>query len=59
MIASSPMQLEGVEHRYAELPGVRVHYAEAGDPAGDAVLLLHGWPQHWASWSKTIPRLAA
>jgi pimeloyl-ACP methyl ester carboxylesterase len=57
--ASSPMQLEGVEHRYADLPGVRAHYAEAGDPAGDAVLLLHGWPQHWASWSELIPPLAA
>jgi len=56
---AAPAQIEGVEHRYAELPDFRVHYAEAGDPSGDPVLLLHGWPQHWYEWHRVIPPLAA
>src|SRR3954464_11803868 len=46
----------GVEHRFVEADGVRLHVAEAGD--GPPLLLVHGWPQHWWSWRKVIPRLA-
>jgi len=35
---------------------VSLHLAEAG--AGPALLLLHGWPQHWWCWRELIPRLA-
>lgn len=48
--------LDGVEHRYVDLPGLRMHVAEAGD--GDPVLLLHGFPQHWWAWRGVIPGLA-
>jgi len=48
--------VDGVEHRFVEANGLRVHLAEAG--AGDPVILLHGWPQHWASWRHVIPLLA-
>lgn len=48
--------LPGVEHRYANLPGLRLHYTEAG--RGDPVLLLHGFPQHWWEWRDVLPRLA-
>jgi pimeloyl-ACP methyl ester carboxylesterase len=53
----SPPELEGVEHRYVEVDGVRMHVAEAG--AGEPVVLLHGWPQHWWIWRKVIPELAS
>jgi len=46
----------GVEHRYVEANGIRIHLAEAG-PAGFAeppILLLHGWPQHWYMWRRVI-----
>jgi pimeloyl-ACP methyl ester carboxylesterase len=33
-----------------------VHVAEAG--AGDPLLLLHGWPEHWWAWRHVIPELA-
>jgi pimeloyl-ACP methyl ester carboxylesterase len=46
----------GVEHRFVEAGGLRVHVAEAG--AGDPLLLVHGWPQHWYQWSGVIQRLA-
>ena len=49
-------QLEGVDHHFVELPGLRMHVAEAG--SGIPVLLLHGFPQHWWEWRKVIPGLA-
>jgi pimeloyl-ACP methyl ester carboxylesterase len=50
-------KLDGVEHRFVELPGLRMHVAEAG--SGVPVLLLHGFPQHWWEWRGVIPGLAA
>ena len=49
-------EVEGVEHRFIDADGLRVHVAEAGD--GPPVLLLHGWPQHWYMWRGVIERLA-
>jgi pimeloyl-ACP methyl ester carboxylesterase len=46
----------GVEHRYVDAGGLRMHVAEAG--AGEPVLALHGWPQHWYLWRAVMPRLA-
>lgn len=46
----------GVEHRFVEVSGLRMHVAEAGQ--GDPVVLLHGFPQHWWEWRDVMPRLA-
>jgi pimeloyl-ACP methyl ester carboxylesterase len=54
-------ELEGVRHRFVDVPGLRMHVAEAGPSEGattDPVLMLHGWPQHWYEWRHLIPRLA-
>ena len=51
-------QVEGVEHRYEQVGDLRMHYAEAGDPAADPLVLVHGWPQNWWAWRKLIPPLA-
>lgn len=51
-------ELEGVEHRYQQVDGLRMHYAEAGDPAADALLLVHGWPQNWWAWRQLIGPLS-
>ena len=48
--------VEGVEHRFVQARGVRFHLAEAG--AGEPVMLLHSFPQHWYAWRHVIPRLA-
>jgi pimeloyl-ACP methyl ester carboxylesterase len=48
--------LDGVRHRFVDLPGLRVHVAEAG--AGEPLVLLHGFPQHWWGWRRVIPALA-
>jgi pimeloyl-ACP methyl ester carboxylesterase len=54
--AAGVPELAGVEHRFVELPGLRMHVAEAG--TGEPVLLLHGFPQHWWAWRGVIPGLA-
>jgi pimeloyl-ACP methyl ester carboxylesterase len=56
-VHGAPPELDGVSHRYLEVAGARLHVAEAGE--GPAIVLLHGWPQHWWTWRKVIPALAA
>jgi pimeloyl-ACP methyl ester carboxylesterase len=53
-VASDIPSVEGVEHRFVDLPGLRVHVAEAGPPDGPPLLLLHGWPQHWFMWRRVL-----
>jgi pimeloyl-ACP methyl ester carboxylesterase len=48
--------VDGVEHRHVEAGGLRMHVAEAG--AGEPLVMLHGWPQHWYCFRKLIPPLA-
>ena len=49
-----------VEHRYADLAEIRLHYVVAGEGnAEPLVLLLHGFPEFWYSWRAQIPALAA
>ena len=48
--------VDGVEHRFVEAGGLRMHVAEAGE--GAPLLLLHGWPQHWYQWRGVMTRLA-
>jgi pimeloyl-ACP methyl ester carboxylesterase len=50
-------ELEGIRHRFVDLPGLRMHVAEAG--AGQPVLLLHGALQHWWAWRGVFLGLAA
>ncbi len=48
--------LPGVRHRDVTVDGVRLHVAEAGE--GPAVVLQHGWPQHWWAWRNVLAALA-
>src|SRR5919199_4786355 len=57
-MAPSMPHVEGVEHHDADVDGLRMHYAEAGDPARDALVLVHGWPQNWWAWRHLIGPLA-
>jgi pimeloyl-ACP methyl ester carboxylesterase len=50
--------VEGVEHRFVDVGGLRVHLAEAGDPSNPPLLLLHGWPQNWYEWRRVVPLLS-
>jgi pimeloyl-ACP methyl ester carboxylesterase len=46
----------GMTHGFVTVNGVRLHTAEAG--AGEPVIFLHGFPQHWYAWRHVIPLLA-
>lgn len=41
-----------VSHEYAEVNGVRLHYAKAG--AGPLLVFLHGFPEFWYEWKHQI-----
>lgn len=50
-----------VEHAYAKLGPVDLHYITAGPeptPGNPPLVLLHGWPQTWFEWRHIIPALA-
>jgi len=49
-------QVAGVEHRFLNAGGLRMHLAEAGE--GRPIVMLHGWPQHWYLWRRVMPLLA-
>lgn len=55
-MAPAMPHVDGVEHRYAQVNGFRMHYAEAG--SGEPVILQHGWPQNWWAWRGVIGPLA-
>lgn len=46
-----------ISHGYANVNGIRLHYAESGD-GDDLVILLHGFPEFWYSWRHQLPTLA-
>jgi pimeloyl-ACP methyl ester carboxylesterase len=56
-MADEMPQVPGVEHRFVDADGLRVHVAEAGPSNAPAVLLLHGWPQHWYMWRRVMAGL--
>ncbi|MDQ5846937.1 MAG: alpha/beta hydrolase [Acidobacteriota bacterium] len=45
-----------VRHGYAQVNGIRLHYAEAGS-GNDLVILLHGFPEFWYSWRHQLEAL--
>ncbi|GAA3311171.1 alpha/beta fold hydrolase [Streptomyces cinereospinus] len=57
--------LDGVEftHHFVDAPGdhetVRFHYVEAGDPANESILFLHGIPDSWYQWHHQMAALAS
>src|SRR3954469_2569929 len=56
---TEPPPVPGVIHEDVDIPGVRVHVALAGAEAAPALVLVHGWPQHWWAWRHVIPALSA
>jgi len=46
--ASPAFALDGVEHKYADNNGIKIHYAALGE--GPLVVFIHGFPDFWYSW---------
>ena len=44
-----------IYHRYITVDGVQFHVAETGK--GTPLILLHGWPEFWATWEPVMERL--
>jgi non-heme chloroperoxidase len=38
--------------------GLRLHYAERGDPTGEGIVFLHGYSDSWFSFSRVLPLLS-
>lgn len=49
---------EGFESARTTTADVNLHYVRDGGP-GETVILMHGWPQTWASWVEVMPLLSA
>jgi non-heme chloroperoxidase len=39
--------------------GVRLRYAAQGDPTGEPLVFIHGWPDSWFSFGRLLPLLPA
>ena len=53
------MTTHTLEHKQISTNGVALHVVQAGDPNGELVILLHGFPEFWYGWRKQIEYLAA
>lgn len=45
-------------HHYVPTNGLRLHVVQAGPADGPLVVLLHGFPEYWASWRAQLAALA-
>jgi pimeloyl-ACP methyl ester carboxylesterase len=54
---TSPQLSVPVEHRFADINGIRMHYVEAGS-GSETLVFLHGFPEFWYSWRHQIEAFA-
>jgi pimeloyl-ACP methyl ester carboxylesterase len=56
--SSNSFMLDNVlfKHYRDNINGIAMHYVMGGK--GDAIVLLHGWPQTWYEWRDVMPFLA-
>jgi pimeloyl-ACP methyl ester carboxylesterase len=47
-----------MESVYYETNGIRLHTVQAGPEGGHLLILLHGFPEFWRSWTRQIEPLA-
>jgi pimeloyl-ACP methyl ester carboxylesterase len=51
-----PAREFAIQHGFADVGDIRLHYAECGT-GDDLVILLHGFPECWYSWRHQLPVL--
>ena len=59
LIPASAIELEGPwTHRHVSAGGAAFHVADMGEGMDHALVLLHGFPEHWWAWRDVLPTLA-
>ena len=59
LIPASAIELEGPwTHRHVSAGGAAFHVADMGEGMDHALVLLHGFPEHWWAWRDVLPALA-
>lgn len=48
-----------IRENFVTANGIRLHVAEAGEPEGEVLLFLHGFPEFWYGWRKQLLFFAA
>lgn len=43
-----------LEHHYAEVNGIRLHYVSCGAPTQPLMLFVHGFPEFWYAWHNQL-----
>jgi len=46
-----------ISHEYADVNGVRLHYARAG--TGPLIVFVHGFPEFWYEWKNQLAEFSA
>lgn len=44
--------MQELQHNYAEVNNVRLHYVSAGQ--GEPIMFVHGFPEFWYTWKKQL-----
>ncbi|EMR01202.1 alpha/beta fold hydrolase [Cesiribacter andamanensis] len=47
------------EHVFYRVNGIEMHVVEAGNPKGDILLFLHGFPEYWWGWRHQLAHFAS
>lgn len=48
-----------IRENYYTVNGIQLYVAEAGDPEGEVILFLHGFPEFWYGWRRQIEFFAS
>ncbi len=47
-----------IQHHYAQVNGLRMHYASCGEPGKPLLLFIHGFPEFWYGWKAQLAHFA-
>lgn len=47
-----------LEHRFADLADIRLHYVIDGPEDGEPIVFLHGFPEYWGVWKRLLAAFA-
>jgi epoxide hydrolase 4 len=50
--------MTAIQHDFADVNGIRMHYAHMGTPGGKLMLFAHGFPEFWYCWRHLLPEFA-